>query len=73
MEKKKHLFKVGETAYLKDNPLDEQLDEFIPLGNKIITEVLDVSHVEHTSGQWLKIAEHDDWIDSAWFNPITNN
>jgi hypothetical protein len=64
------MFKVGESANLIDNPLDEQLNEFIPLGKKVITETKDVSNIKGTSGQWVKIAEHPDWIDSAYFEPI---
>jgi len=59
--------KVGEVVELVGNPLDEQLGEFIPMGFKTILEVMDVSHIPNTSGQWVKIAEFNDWIDSTWF------
>ncbi len=65
-----YIFTPGETAKLLTNPLDEQLGEFIPFGEKTITEVLDVSHIPGTSGQWVKISEHPDWIDSTYFTPI---
>lgn len=61
---------IGQKVILIENPLDEQLGESIPLGIKIITEVKDVTHIKHTSGQWVKIAEHDDWIDSTYFESI---
>ena len=63
-------FNVGETARLTSNPLDEQLGESIPLGFKVINDIKDVSHIVGTSGQWVKIAEYDDWIDSTYFKPI---
>lgn len=63
-------FKIGDTAFLKDNPLDEHLGEFIPIGNKIITDIKDVAKAKGTSGQWVKIAEHNDWLDSTWFKKI---
>lgn len=59
--------KVGEVVELVGNPLDEQLGEFIPMGFKTITEVLDVPGISGTSGQWVKIEEYNDWIDSKWF------
>ena len=52
------IFKIGENAFLKHNPLDEQLGHFISVGDKTITEVKDVSDIPHTSGQWVKIAEY---------------
>lgn len=61
------MFKIGEQVRLITNPLDEQLGEFIPIGIKTIIDVKDVSHIEGTSGQWVKIAEHNDWIDSTYF------
>ncbi len=64
---KNYRFKIGETATLKKNPLDEQLGEYIPLGEKIIIDIKDVSHIKGTSGQWVKIEEHNDWIDSTYF------
>jgi hypothetical protein len=60
-------FKIGDFAYLKANPLDEQLGESIPIGLKTITDIKDTNHLSHTSGQWVKIAEHNDWLDSEWF------
>jgi len=62
--------KVGEVVELVGNPLDEQLGEFIPMGFKTITEVLDVPGIPGilgTSGQWVKIEEYNDWLDSTWF------
>ena len=61
------MFEIGEQARLIKNPLDEQLGQFIPLGIKTIIDVKDVRHIKGTSGQWVKIAEYSDWIDSAWF------
>jgi hypothetical protein len=61
------MFKIGDKAKLIGNPLDEQLGKFIPLGIKTIIDIKDVKHIEHTSGQWVKISEHNDWIDSNWF------
>jgi len=66
------MFKIGDKVNLKANPLDEQRGEFIALGEKIIIDVKDVSHIKGTSGQWVKIAEHNDWIDSPWFERINN-
>ena len=64
------MFKKGDQALLLKNPLDIQLGEFIPTGVKVITDVKDVRHIKGTSGQWVKIAEHDDWIDSTYFTQI---
>lgn len=61
------MFKKGQQVRLLSNPLDEQLGEFIPIGVKTITDIKDVSHIKGTSGQWVKIAEHNDWIDSTYF------
>jgi hypothetical protein len=66
-------FKIGDQAKLISNPLDEQLGEFITLGVKTITDVKDVSHMEGTSGQWVKIAEHNNWIDSSYFESSLKN
>ena len=66
-------FKIGDQAELISNPLDEQLGEFITLGVKTITDVKDVSHMEGTSGQWVKIAEHNNWIDSSYFESLLKN
>ena len=66
-------FKIGNQAELISNPLDEQLGEFITLGVKTITDVKDVSHMEGTSGQWVKIAEHNNWIDSSYFESLLKN
>jgi hypothetical protein len=68
--KTKDMFKIGDKVILKRNPLDEQLGEFIPLGLKVIVDVKDVSNITGTSGQWVKIAEHNDWIDSSYFSSI---
>lgn len=68
--KLKNMFKIGQEVRLKGNPLDEQLGEFIPLGIKVITYIKDVSNIKGTSGQWVKIAEHNDWIDSTWFERV---
>ena len=64
------MYIIGQKVRLIENPLDEQLGEFIPLGEKTIIDVKDVSHLEGTSGQWFKIKEHDDWIDSFYFECI---
>lgn len=64
-------FKIGQIVRLIKNPLDEQLGEHIPLGNKTIIDVKDVSHIKGTSGQWVKITEYNHWIDSAYFVPVT--
>ena len=64
------MYKIGQEVRLKRNPLDEQLGEFIPLGVKVITDTKDVSNIKGTSGQWVKIAEHNDWIDCAWFESV---
>jgi hypothetical protein len=61
------MFKTGDKARLIKNPLDEQLGDYIPLGIKTITHTKDVSHIKGTSGQWVKISEHHDWIDSIYF------
>lgn len=60
-------FEIGDQAILSENPLDIQLGEFIPIGLKTIVDVKDVSHIKGTSGQWVKIAEYHDWIDSTFF------
>jgi hypothetical protein len=60
-------FSIGEEVELISNPLDEQLNQFIPLGIKTIIDVKDVRHIPYTSGQWVKIREHNDWLDSTWF------
>jgi hypothetical protein len=64
------MYNKGQKVRLKGNPLDEQLGEFIPFGIKVITDVKDVSNVKGTSGQWVKIEDYNDWIDSAWFEPV---
>ena len=64
------MFLIGDKAKLLRNPLDEQLGKFIPTGDKVITDVKDMSHVSGTSGQWVKIEEHKDWIDSSYFEKI---
>ena len=64
------MFEVNDTVQLLKNPLDEQLGEYIPLGIKTIVEVRDTSNIPHTSGQWVKIAEYSDWIDSSYFEKI---
>ena len=64
------MFKIGEQVNLIRNPLDEQLGEFIPLGIKTIIDVRDVTGLKGTSGQWVKIQEYNDWIDSGWFYSI---
>ncbi len=64
------MFKKGEQARLLSNPLDEQLGESIATGVKTITDTKDVTHIKGTSGQWVKIAEHNDWIDSAYFESV---
>ena len=61
------MFKIGDNAQLLKNPLDEQLGEYIPLGLKTIVDVKDTSDIPFTSGQWVKIPEHNDWIDSSFF------
>jgi hypothetical protein len=61
------MFEIGEKVELMGNPLDEQLNQFIPLGTKTIIDVKDVKDIPHTSGQWVKISEHNDWLDSTWF------
>jgi hypothetical protein len=63
-------FEIGDKANLLRNPLDEQLGEFIVLGEKIIIDVKDVSHIAGTSGQWVKIKEHNDWICSSYFKKL---
>ena len=63
-------FKIGDQVNLKSNPLDEQLGEYITLGLKTITDVKDTSDIPFTSGQWVKISEHNDWIDSSYFELI---
>jgi len=65
-----HLYKIGDKAFLKSNPLDIQLGEYISLGFKTILEVKDTSEIKGTSGQWVKIAEYNDWLDSSYFLPI---
>ena len=64
------MFTIGEQVTLKKNPLDEQLGESIELGTKTITDIKDVSHMKGTSGQWVKISEHNDWIDSTYFEKL---
>jgi len=64
--------KTGQKVILKRNPLDEQLGESITLGIKTITDTKDVSHLKGTSGLWVKIEGHDDWIDSACFAEMTD-
>jgi len=66
-------FKVGEKAELTENPLDEQLGESILLGTKTIIAIKNVENVPYTSGQWIKIAEHHDWIDSTYFKPVVQS
>ena len=66
-------FKIGDQAKLISNPLDEQLGEFIPIGVKTIIDVKDVSHIEGSSGQWVKIAEHNNWISSSYFESLLKN
>jgi hypothetical protein len=70
--KLKDMFEIGDKVMLNENPLDEQLGEFIPLGIKTIIDVKDVSHIEGTSGQWVKIEGHNDWIDSTYFSSLNN-
>jgi hypothetical protein len=65
-----HKFQIGDVAHLDRNPLDEQLGEFINTGPKLIIGVKDVSHLQGTSGQWVKIEEYGEWIDSSYFSPI---
>lgn len=67
---KNYRFKIGETATLNKKPLDGQLGEYIQLGEKIITNIKDVSHIEGTSEQWVKIKEYNDWIDSTYFSAV---
>lgn len=64
------MYKIGQKVRLKGNPLDEQLGEFIPLGIKVIIDIKDVSNIKGTSGQWVKISEYNDWIDSSWFESV---
>lgn len=64
------MFKIGQQVELISNPLDEQLGEFIPIGVKTILDVKDVRHIKGTSGQWVKIKEHKDWIDSGYFKSL---
>lgn len=64
------MFSIGDKAKLLRNPLDEQLGESISLGEKTIVDVKDVSHLSGTSGQWVKIPEHNDWIDSSYFSKV---
>jgi hypothetical protein len=64
------MFSIGDKANLLRNPLDEQLGEFIQTGEKVITDVKDVSRIAGTSGQWVKIKEHNDWIDSSYFQKV---
>lgn len=64
------MFKIGDTAQLLENPLDEQLGEYISLGLKTIVDVKDTSNTPFTSDQWVKIQEHNDWIDSSYFKKI---
>lgn len=59
--------KTGQLVMMRRNPLDEQLGESIALGLKLITDTKDVSGMEGTSGLWVKIEGHDDWIDSSYF------
>lgn len=67
------MWKVGDFVQLKDNPWDEQIPEDIERYHKLkskaqeVTEVKDVSHLEGTSGQWVKTDLIDDWTDSNWF------
>lgn len=68
METKYHLFKVSDNVVLKNSPLDEQLGEMMPLGKYKIIEVKDVSNIEGTSGQWVKVnGRYNDWLDSSYF------
>jgi hypothetical protein len=62
--------RTGQLVKLKRNPLDEQLGESIELGLKLITDTKDVSGVEGTSGLWVKIEGHNDWIDSSYFEEV---
>lgn len=65
-----NMFNIGDKGWLLRNPLDEQMGEFIPLGIKTIVDVKDTSDIPHTSGQWVKISEYEDWIDSSYFEKI---
>jgi hypothetical protein len=64
------MFKKGDQVKLLKNPLDEQLGDFITIGEKTITDVMDVRHIPGTSGQWVKISEYNDWLDSSWFEAL---
>ena len=45
-------FSIGEEVELSGNPLDEQLNQFIPLGIKTI---IDVKDVRHAGRRFIKI------------------
>ncbi len=66
-------FKKEDKVKLKGCPYDEQipeeLEKFIGLTNKIqiVTEILDVSNLKGTSGQWIKTNYEKEWIDSVWY------
>jgi hypothetical protein len=64
------MYNIGQQVRLIRNPLDEQLNESIPVGIKMIIDVKDVNHIKGTSGQWIKISEYNDWIDSSYFEPL---
>ena len=73
------MFKVGNNVILNGCPFDEQIPEeamrYAVVNNKIqvITHIKDVSHLEGTSGQWVKTNFIGDWIDGAWFSASQKN
>jgi hypothetical protein len=65
--------KFGCEIKLKDNPFDEQIasefTKYLSIKNEVqkIIEVKDVSHLEGTSGKWIKTNVSTDYIDIAWY------
>lgn len=58
-------FKQGDKVKLIDNPLDEQLGQYLDT-DKVYT-VVETSDSVHYMGLAVKIAGYADWIDSDWF------
>ena len=58
--------KRGDVVEFNGNPFDEQLGEYAPKGEFVVTAVMDVRHLKGTSGQWVKVEGHN-WISKSWF------
>lgn len=53
-------YEIGDKVYLNSNPYE--LGDVLPKGERVVTDVKDVPN-----GQWIKINDYFDWIDSSYF------